>query len=80
VDDVEDLVAGEFPQLARGIVGGELGRGLFQQLADRAAQLLQRASASVIARVRLEYWMSFCRVSTSPRSRGIGPRALQRST
>ncbi len=35
---------------------------------------------SVKARVRLEYWISFCRVATSARLRGNSPLALQRST
>ena len=35
---------------------------------------------SVKARVRLEYWISFCRVVTSAMLRGKSPRALQRST
>ena len=37
-------------------------------------------NSSVLARVLLEYWISFCREITSLRSLGKLPRALHRST
>ena len=49
-------------------------------LAFRPEDGADQTGEGVLARVRLEYWISFCRDATSPRLLGNSPRALQRST
>src|SRR3546814_3074070 len=52
----------------------------FSSSLNAARSFCVRRKLSVEARVRLEYWISFMRTATPTRSRGTGPRALQRST
>jgi hypothetical protein len=76
--DVVDLSISHIPE-QRGLrTAAELLRQLIKQVGGGAAKPLY--SLAVLARVRLEYWISFWRVDTSAKLRGSSPRALQRST
>jgi hypothetical protein len=78
MDDVVDLSISHIPE-QRGLrTAAKLLRQLIKQVGGGAAKPLY--SLAVLARVRLEYWISFWRVDTSAKLRGSLPRALQRST
>jgi hypothetical protein len=78
--NVVDLaIAKRFWQLPSGSL-----RSVSGSFSNRLARALRSrwidSKPSVLALVRLEYWISFWRVATSVMVRGSSPRAFQRST
>src|SRR5262249_61944295 len=58
----------------------DLPRNLFQNVGERHSHALNLLELIGVARVLLEYWISFCLEVTSLRSLGNSPRELHRST
>ena len=71
VDDVVDLVVGARAQKLCLLAVAQLRQAAFDsRLASAQRRRCSCLNWSVLARVRLEYWISFCRVATSARLRG----------
>ena len=76
LDDIIDLAAGF--RIEKREFGGrfELVRQLGEQVGKCVPKLLLLLELVRVGPVRLEYWISLCRVATSPSVRGTAPRAL----
>src|SRR5262249_44666391 len=80
VHDLVDVAVRGAPKQFSLVRFEDFGWNLFQKSREGHADALDLFEVIVLARVLLEYWISFCRDVPSLRSLGKSPRALHRST
>ena len=80
LDEVVDLVIGDRACILASSLASRSAGNFERRLASVFRARWYRLNSSVLARVRLEYWISIWRVTTSAKFPGNSPGALQRST